>query len=72
MMISSTRFKNSGRKCCAQRIHDQARPGFARFFLGDVLRADVRSHDDDGVLEIDRSPLPVRDPSIIEHLEQAR
>ena len=34
------------------------------------MRADVRRHDDDGVFEIDRSSLPVRDPPVIEHLQQ--
>ena len=54
----------------AQRVHHQSPTCFFRFFLGDVLRTDVRGHDDDGVLEIDRSPLPVRDPAVIEHLQQ--
>src|SRR5207302_10850123 len=59
-----------GTEMCAQRIHDQSRASFARFFFSNVLRADVRGHDDDRVLEIDRSPLPVRDPAVVEHLEE--
>ena len=54
----------------AQRVHHQARAVLARLFFGDELRADVRGHDDDRVLEIDRPPLPVRDPAVVEHLQQ--
>ena len=54
----------------AQRVRHQPSAIFARFFFGDVLRANVRSHDDDSVLEIDRSPLPIRDAAIIEHLQK--
>jgi peptidoglycan/LPS O-acetylase OafA/YrhL len=54
----------------AQRVRDQSPARFFRFFFHDVLRTDVRGHDDHRVLEIDRSPLPVCDPSIIEHLQQ--
>ena len=38
--------------------------------LLDDRRADVARHDDDGVLEIHRPPLPVREASVVEHLEQ--
>ena len=61
-----------GTEMCAQRVHDQSPARFFRFFLGNVLRTDVRGHDDDRVLEIDRSPLPVRDAAIIQHLQQTR
>ena len=54
----------------AQRVQHQSSAIFARFFFSDVLRANVRSHDDDRVLEINRSPLPVRDAAIVEHLQQ--
>src|SRR5579883_74487 len=33
-------------------------------------RADVAGHDDDGVLEIDRAALPVRQAAIVQHLQQ--
>src|SRR5205823_8731141 len=59
-----------GSNMCPQSIRHQSRAGFFRFFLGDVLRADVRSHDDDSVLEIDRPPLPVGDATVIQHLQQ--
>ena len=54
----------------AQRVHDQPAAILARFFFGDELAPDVRRHDDDRVLEIDRPPLPIRDAAVIEHLQQ--
>jgi hypothetical protein len=54
----------------AQCVHHQSPARFGRFFLRDILRADVGSHDDDRVLEIDRSPLPIRDAAVVEHLQQ--
>ena len=54
--------------------------GFARFlpdlaaFFGSVFdqvpRADVRRHDDDRVLEIDRAPLAVGESAVVENLQQ--
>src|SRR5215470_9504630 len=38
--------------------------------LGDPLGAEVRGHDDDGVLEGHDPALPVRQPPVVEHLEQ--
>ena len=38
--------------------------------LVDVLAADVRGHDDDRVLEVDRAPLPVGQPPVVEDLQQ--
>ncbi len=35
-----------------------------------ILRAQVRRHDDDRVAEVDRAPLPVRQPPVIEHLQE--
>ena len=78
MMTSSTRFKNSGRKCRLQLGHHLVfhrlprrlvRLAVHEIFLDD-RRADVAGHDDDGVLEIHRAPLPVRQPAVIEHLQQ--
>ena len=57
-------------KMRAQRICHQTGTRFFRFFLSNVLRTDVGGHNDDRVLKIDRSPLPVRDPTVIEHLQQ--
>ncbi len=34
------------------------------------MAPDVRGHDHDHVLEIDRAPLPIRQSSIVEHLQQ--
>ena len=36
----------------------------------DILRPDVGGHDDHGVPEIHRAPLSVREPAVVEHLEQ--
>ena len=38
--------------------------------LHDLVRAEVRRHHDDGVLEVDRAALPVGQAAIVEHLEQ--
>src|SRR2546425_11984240 len=38
--------------------------------LGDVLTSEVRRHDHDHVLEVDRPPLAVGQPPIVEQLEQ--
>jgi hypothetical protein len=35
----------------------------------DVLRADVRGHDDDGVLEVDRAPLRIGQAPVVEDLQ---
>src|SRR6185503_2580279 len=37
--------------------------------FGDVVTADVGRHDDDAVLEIDRTALPVRQSAIVEKLQ---
>src|SRR5262249_17598317 len=37
---------------------------------GDGLAAEVGGHDDDGVLEVDRSTLAVGEPAVVEQLEQ--
>ena len=34
------------------------------------VRAEVRGHDDHGVAEVDRAPLPVGQPPVVEHLQQ--
>ena len=60
----------------AQRVHDLPpralgeRPAFGRRLLGDELAAEVRRHDDDGVLEIDGPPLAVGQPAVVEQLQQ--
>ncbi len=38
--------------------------------LADVPAADVRRHDDDGVLEVDHTPVVVREMPFVEHLQQ--
>jgi hypothetical protein len=38
--------------------------------LHDEMRAHVRGHDQDGVLEVDRTALAVGEPSVVEHLEE--
>ena len=77
MITSSTRFRNSGRKCrfnsaiTLSSIADARLVGLAvhEIFLDD-RRAEVAGHDDDGVLEIHRAALAVREPAVVEHLQQ--
>ncbi len=78
MMMSSTRFRNSGRKWPRNSIRTffsisacslSREISGAEIFLDD-RRADVARHDDDGVLEIDRPPLPVGEAAVVEHLQQ--
>src|SRR6185312_5414829 len=38
--------------------------------LEDVLASDVRRHDDDGVLEVHRATLRIREPPVIQDLQQ--
>src|SRR3984957_13932760 len=38
--------------------------------INEILRAEVRGHDDEHIAEIDRATLTVREPSIVEHLQQ--
>ena len=71
-MISSIRLRNSGRKCARsasitwRRVPPSRRSAECR----DELAAEVRRHDDDRVLEIDRSALAVGQPAIVEQLQQ--
>ena len=60
-------------KVFPQRIHHLAPDPFVqRAFTGrlrDVVTADVRRHDHDGVLEVDRPPFPVGEPPVVEQLQ---
>ena len=60
MMMSSIRFRNSGLKWARKRL---ANVGLRH------SDADIRRHDDDGVLEVHRPALAVRQPTIIENLQ---
>ena len=60
-------------KMPAHDLHDLGVDGggVLAFLLHDeIFRAEIGGHDDQRVLEIDRAPLPVRQPSIVEHLQQ--
>src|SRR5438067_5401007 len=54
-----------------QRVHDLLAGLLARVGaqLNNPLTADIARHDDDGVLEIDRSALTVGQPSILQNLQ---
>ena len=54
----------------AQSIHHLASRCSALASSRMKWRADVARHDDDGVFEIDRASLAVRDAAIVEHLQQ--
>ena len=74
-MISSIRFRNSGRKCARSASSTRRLGAFADRasvdrLLGDVLAAEVRRHDHDGVLEVDRAALAVGQAPVVEQLEQ--
>src|SRR3989344_4012427 len=47
-----------------------AAPEAERRHFVDVLRADIRGHDDDAVLEIDRPPLRIRQTTVVEDLQK--
>ncbi len=74
MIVSSMRFKNSGRNRCLQGLFDRrANFLFAAVLAGDLLdhlAADVRGHHDDRVGEIDRVTLVVGQSAVVEHLQQ--
>jgi hypothetical protein len=69
--ISSTRLRNSGRKCCRsasvtwRRTPSVGSPGV----LGDELAPEVRRHDHDRVLEVHGAPLAVGQPPVVEQLQ---
>ena len=72
-MISSIRLRNSGRKCCRSASVTCRRTPSSRGLagvLGDELAAEVRRHDDDDVLEVDRAPLAVGQAAVVEQLQQ--
>ncbi len=75
-MTSSTRLRNSGRKCCAQhREHLVAhslvlRRVSGRRHLGDDVRAEVAGHDDHGVAEVHGAALAVGEAPVVEQLQQ--
>ena len=73
-MISSSRFRNSGRKCPLHDLHHlvahlvhilRPRRGCTRYSA-----AEVRGHDDQRVLEVDRAALAVGQAAVVEHLQQ--
>ena len=80
--VSSTRLRNSGRKCCLSssltfdfiRSYDAllvVLPREAdRQALGDVAGAEVRRHDDDGVLEVHHPALGVGQATVLQDLQQ--
>ena len=71
-IVSSTRFRNSGLKCARSASSTRALDlvVLVSLELDDVLAADVRGHDQDGVAEVDRPPLAVGQPAVVEDLEQ--
>ena len=78
-MYSSTRFRNSGENfflsasITARRCRSSSVVGLpcakADVALAELRRADVAGHDDDGVAEVDRAPVAVRQPTVLQYLE---
>ncbi len=80
-MISSMRLRNSGRNALPQLVHaaasrgprasrsspSGAKPRRCRWMHGG---ADVAGHDDDRVLEVHGAALAVREPAVVEDLQQ--
>ena len=72
-MISSTRFKNSGRKCARTTCITSAWTALevlALLLQDEEIGAEIRGHDDQHIAEIDRASLPVGQPAVVEHLQQ--
>ncbi len=73
MMISSMRLMNSGLKCArsaSMHLTANAFVDAALAELGEKRAAEVRRHDDDRVLEVDRAALAVGQPAVVEELQQ--
>ena len=72
-MISSMRFRNSGRNLVRISAITYGAHGLdvlAFLLVGEELRADVAGHDDQRVLEVDRAALAVGQAAVVEHLQQ--
>jgi hypothetical protein len=77
---SSMRFRNSGRKCCLERVVDLLLHllvgdglvglGEAHVGLAQVGGAEVGGHDQHGVAEVDRAALAVGEATLLEDLQQ--
>ena len=74
-MVSSTRFRNSGRKCARSSLNTASRAAgsispLRVHALEQERRADVAGHDDDGVAEVDGAAVRVGEPAVVEDLQQ--
>ena len=80
MIVSSMRLRNSGLKCGAQRVGDAlfhalvlippAALGKAERRLLHLARADVGRHDDDGVFKAHDPAAAVRQPAVVQKLQE--
>ena len=62
-----------GAEVRAERVHHLAPSALVHSTIakiGEVRTSKIRRHDDDGVLEIDRAPLPVGQAPVVEQLQQ--
>ena len=72
-MISSTRLRNSGRKCARTTSITSSRTSIDILVLAEldeIFGAEVRGHDDQRVAEVDRAALAVGQAAVVEHLQQ--
>ena len=72
-MISSTRLRNSGRNDARTTPITWSRTWSTSSSspqVDEILRAEVRGHDDQRVAEIDRAALAVGQAAVVEHLQQ--
>ena len=73
--MSSTRFRNSGRKWSSQFCHHPLASVGLDFAVGSdaveqVVRSDVGRHDDHRVAEVDLMALRIGEPPVVENLQQ--
>src|SRR5262245_734636 len=59
-----------GPEVTAQLVEDALSHGLGADVAGEVLAADVRRHDDDGVLEVDGAALAVGQAPVVEELQE--
>jgi hypothetical protein len=72
-MMSSSRLRNSGRKCARTTPITRSRTASTSWpspLVAEVFAAEVRGHDDDRVAEVDRAALAVGQAPVVEHLQQ--
>ena len=68
--MSSSRFKNSGLKCATHDLEHGLLLRIGVQATGQKRRTEVRGEDQNRVAEVDGPSLPVRQPAVVENLQQ--